>query len=72
MIELAWVISLIAAFLLGYRIKVVTEEIKTVKVALSEKVSKPKKEEQKSMILDPDVINYQKDFDERMKRLNNK
>lgn len=69
---LAWVISLIATTFLGYFLRDIKNKVDALKTNIAEKVDKPKRDESKSIILDPDDIKRQAqlEHDAMMRQLN--
>lgn len=53
MIYLAWLLSLLAAFTLGYKIGDLTKQVKTLQQAVKAKADKPAKKEPVSEVIDP-------------------
>lgn len=50
MIYIAWVISLVAVFLLGYHFRGLTKKIEHLETQVKKKVSKPKEEPESELI----------------------
>lgn len=74
MIQVAWVLSLIAAFSLGYSFRGFAKRVKAVEVAIAQKIDEPieVEEESPSDIIDPydEVAEAKYEMAQEMKRLN--
>ena len=69
---LAWVLSLIFATTIGFFARDIRDKIQEIQQKIVEKVDKPKIEERKSMLLDPDdpVQKTLEEHAELMRRIN--
>jgi hypothetical protein len=71
MIYLAWIISLIGVFLLGYHYGNISKKVKQLEVEVKKKIEKPQEEPESMLIdeLDP-VQTAQYELEQQNKRLN--
>jgi len=69
---LAWVLSVIAVFFLGYYLRNLKELVKTTQEALKTKVEKKPAEEPKSFLIDPldEIQTAQYEMEKRNRMLN--
>lgn len=72
MIYIAWIISLVVTFYLGYKFGELEKKVKKIQETVKQKIDKPKQEEPQSEIIDPldEVQTAMYEHKQLMKRLN--